>query len=178
MLQLRHWQLFLFMVLPTFLPIPSPVREMVHLVSLTLYFLWLYAIIHEGQPKLKQYGLPPLKERSVKIHLSALFVFFLVSILMPESSVDSEQGFLTGLLRGILFLPSVLLFFYILYAFFYVLISTAVMLARLEYHQDADFTDYLTNTLMLMVLFGGIWFVQPRLNREFAEPSMGDMLTH
>ncbi len=178
MLQLKHWQLFLFMVLPAVIPIPSPLRGVVHLVSLTLYFLWIYAIIHEGQPKLKQYQLPLLKEGRVKWHLRVLFVFVLLSILMPESSVKQELGFLDGLLNGILLVPSLLLFLYIFYAFFYVLISTAVMLARLEYRQDADFADYLTNTLMLMVLFGGIWFVQPRLNREFAEPPIRDVLTH
>lgn len=178
MLQLKHWQLFLCMVLPAVLPVPSPFKGIVHLLALTLYFLWLYAIIHEGQPKLKQYGLPPLKERSVKFHLSALFVFTLLSILMPESGMDAERGAFTVLLQGILFLPSILLFFYVIYAFFYVLIATAVMLARLEYRQDADFTDYLTNTLMLMVLFGGIWFVQPRLNREFEQESLQDIPSH
>lgn len=124
----------------------------------------------EGHRKLSAWGQRTLNEVRVKRYLVILYAFILLSILISGLSSKSEEGALATLLNGFLWLPTLLLFLFLFFTFCYVLLSTAVLLARLEYREDAEFADYLTNTLMLVLLFGGIWIIQPKLNDIFATP--------
>jgi hypothetical protein len=170
MLLLKHWQIFLLMVLPGFLALPGWVGTVLHLLATSAFFLWLTAMHTEGHRKLSAWGLRTLNEARVKRFLVILYGFILLSILISGLSSEGEQSPFARLLNGFMWLPTLLLFLFLFFAFCYVLLSTAVLLARLEYRQDAEFADYLTNTLMLLLLFGGIWIIQPKLNNIFAAP--------
>ena len=167
MLLLKHWQIFLLMVLPGFLALPGWIGTVLHLIGASVFFLWLTAMHYEGHRKLSAWGVRTLNETRVRRFLAILYGFILLSILIAGFASGAEQGPLASLLNGFLWLPTLLLFLFLFFAFCYVLISTAVLLARLEYRQDAEFADYLTNTLMLVLLFGGIWIIQPKLNDIF-----------
>jgi hypothetical protein len=163
---MKHWQLFLLMILPSFWVSPSPLQEIVRLIGATFYFLWLFAIAHYSQEKLVRYGLTTMNEKKVKTNLIVLLIFIWISILIPSNS-EGDSSIYT--LFPILYLPTALVFMYIFYAFFQVLFYTAKTIAKLELRREVTFADYGIHVVLLALLFFWIWALQPKLNKEFAE---------
>lgn len=69
-------------------------------------------------------------------------------------------------------MPLALLYFYLVYAFFYILYYCAKLIAVLELRREVSFSDYGMNILLLSLLSFWIWFLQIRLNKEFAEEKL------
>ncbi len=167
---MKHWQLFLLMVVPTVWVSPSPLQEVIHLIGIVFYFLWIYALTFLGQEKLISYGLKPMNFNLLKINLIVLFGFMAIAILLPRSNEDNNSIF--SYIAPFLSVPLALLYFYLVYAFFYILYYCAKLIAVLELRREVSFSDYGMNILLLSLLSFWIWFLQPRLNKEFAEEKL------
>lgn len=163
---MKHWQVFLLMILPTFLSLPSPFSELSHLCATVFSFLWLYALAEFGQAKLKEFQLQPLNLKKFKWHLYSLISFMVLAIFIPDGNSNEGLGWFSWI-NPILYFPTLLLFLYIFYCFFYILIYIGKLLAKLEYKQEVTFWDSLTHILLFLVMYVWIWFLQPRLNKLF-----------
>ncbi len=168
---MKHWQLFLLMVLPTVWVSPSPLQEVIHLMGIVFYCLWIYGLAFLGQEKLKTYGLKPMNFNVLKTNLVALFGFMIIAILLPSGNEENSDS-IFSYIAPFLSVPLALLYFYLLYAFSYILYYCAKLIAILELRREVSFADYGMNLLLLSLLSFWIWFLQPRLNKEFAEEKL------
>lgn len=165
---MKHWQVFLVMILPTFLNLPTPLAELLHLCATVFSFLWLYALAKFGQVKLNEFGLQPLNFSKFKWHLYSLSFFMAIAIFFP--SENTEQGFSWfDLISPVLYFPTLLLFLYIFYSFFYILFYIGKLLAQLEYRHEVGFWESGVHILLFLVMYVWIWFLQPRINKLFVE---------
>jgi hypothetical protein len=157
-LLLKHWQLFLLVVLTGTWVSPSPLKEIINMISVVTFTLWAYAIIVQGQQKLLSVGnyTPNLSllRFNIILILTAIVTSFFVS-------VESENP--------IFIIPLIILSFYLVFAILYCIYIIAKIIKSIELNREAEFGDCIGYLLLIFFFFIGVWILQPKLNKIFSE---------
>ena len=161
-LNFKHWQLFILIVLTGAWTSPSPLQEIIRFIGLTTFLIWIYAIGIYGQIKLDSLKLPTLKTKLFKINIIAFPILLIIlGLIAPERNYGTEFSLLE-----IVLIPFGL---YMFYALFYCIIFACRTLSMIELKKEVNFSDYLGNFFLMLFLIIGIWILQPKITKLIAE---------
>lgn len=164
-LKLKHWQLFVLIVLTGAWTSPSPLKEIINSIGLFTFVIWIYAIGFYGQEKLESLKLPTLNTKLFKINIILFPILLIIYLfLSPEQTADNTQTEFDT--RTILLIP---ITFYMFFALFQTIIFACKTLAILELKREVKFSDYLLNFILILFLIIGIWILQPKVTKLIAE---------
>lgn len=164
-LKFKHWQLFILIVLTGAWTSPSPLNEIINLIALVSFSIWIYAIGIYGQEKLESLKIPSLNIKLFKINI-VLFPILLVAsfLLSPEQAAENIQPEFNTL--EMLRVP---ISFYMLFAFFQIIVFSSKTLTMIELERKVKLSDYLGNLILFLFLVIGIWVLQPKITRLIAK---------
>jgi hypothetical protein len=155
----KHWQLFLFIVLPAAWISPSPLEEIINSISIIVSAIWIYAIGVFGYEKIQALGLREMNIKFFKISIVAGTVVLLLVLFFP-SEKESFYGFVN--------IPLIIALMYSLFSIVYTTIFACKILVTIEQKRNAITNDWLGMFMLMIFLFIGIWFIQPKVNRLIA----------
>jgi hypothetical protein len=155
-LTLKHWHLFLLIVICGAWTSPSPLKEIINSIAVLTFSLWIYAIGVYGQEKIAQLGLSPMNVKLFKINAFIMGLFFIIGLFFFSETEPTTSD--TFELEDI---PVLYLFF----AIFQTIIFACKTLSKVELRKEVSFGDYFPNLLLLFFFFIGVWFLQPKVNR-------------
>ena len=164
-LSFKHWQLFLLIVICGAWTSPSPLKEVIHTVSIVTFTIWIYAIGTYGQDRIGRLGLKPMNVKLFKanvIIVGALFLILLFNSAMQEKGSESIDATNNFDLKDIIF---ILLGIYVLFAFFHPILFVCKTIAKIELQREVSVGDYFTNLILMFFFFIGVWILQPRITR-------------
>lgn len=167
LLRAKHWQLFMLMygiqiIVVIFndfdyeyrkITLGTAIDLMGMFIGIGTFLLWLWNIVIN----LNQNLLTKLNRRPFKIGLYLLSLNILLTTILIIG--DSSEVFLLVLS---------LLSFGIL---IYIVLFSAKTLKTIELGREASVSEYIGDFLLFIVFPLGIWFLQPRINKEFQNPT-------
>src|SRR5258706_4213749 len=106
-LNVKHWQLFLLVVIPGAWTSPSPLKEIINSIAVITFLIWIYSIGKSGHDKLKDRGIGPLNFGLFKINILLIPILIVLIYLLDTGTEDFE-------LIDIITVPATL---YLLFAF-------------------------------------------------------------
>lgn len=161
-LNLKHWQLFILIVLTGAWTSPSPLQEIIRFIGLTTFLIWIYSIGIYGQIKLESLKLPTLKTKLFKLNIVAFPILLLfLGLISPERNYGTELSFLE-----IILIPFGI---YMFFALIYSVVFACKTITMIELKKEVNFSDYLGNFLLMLFLIIGIWILQPKITKLIAE---------
>jgi|SRR5690554_5546510 len=164
-LKLKHWQLFILIILTGAWTSPSPLKEIINSIGLFTFVIWIYAIGYYGQEKLKSLKLPTLNTKLFNINIVLFPILLIIYLfLSPELTADNIQTEFDT--RTILLIPITL---YLFFALFQTIVFACKTLAMIELKREVTFSDYLLNFILTLFLMIGIWILQPEITKLIAE---------
>ena len=164
-LKFKHWQLFILIVLTAGWTSPSPLQEIVRLIGLTVFLIWVYTIGIYGQEKLESLKLPTLNTKFFKINIVLFPILLIISFLLsPEQTAENTQAGFNA--QTILLIP---ISIYMFFALFQTIVFSCKTLAMIELKRDVKFSDYLVNLILILFLIIGVWILQPKITKLIAE---------
>jgi hypothetical protein len=164
-LHLKHWQLFLLIVVPLVLDFSWPIVDVVvDYCSFICFAMWMYAIGVYGQEKIAAAGMASRKTLLFRINLIILplvifLCYYAMSYIVKRN--ESEEFTMRLLYIGVLTCA----IFVIIQPLFFV----AKTLATLELRREPAFNEYVVHVLAIVFLFVGIWVIQPRIKQLIQE---------
>jgi hypothetical protein len=158
-LTIKHWQLVAVIILPAILFSDTSLREIAGAICGLLFLLWIYSIGYLGQKQIRSIGLRPMNLKLFQANVLLLPILILLSRLPLFSGDQSNMLDLVEMMLGL----------YSAFAAFQVLLFAGKTIAELEYRRQVSFGEYFMNFLQIIVFILGIWTLQPRINRQFAE---------
>jgi hypothetical protein len=160
-LKLRHWQLFLMLLLPTVLcflfkiSFERLVVAGIVLFTIGILFFWMYSITSWSNRYLSQSRKKNLIPYTVGLLLPAIEVLLVIILYFPTLKTDTPTA--PPVWLGPLHIVAMIGVFYCLW-------FTARQFKSLMEKENADFIN-LGNLLFLFWIFPlGIWIIQPNVN--------------
>lgn len=174
-LKLKHWELFLMLLLPTAMTLLSGISLLplvvasIGLFMLLVLFLWMYSIgswSNQHLPEVQRRS-PVLFATSLAIPLIYLLMY--IFVYLPQL-VDGPP-----VQPPIWLLPMHMLSMAgIFYGFWY----TARQLKSLQENEEADFLIFSSTFFLLFIFPLGVWLIQPSVNQLYHKleqsPNSGD----
>lgn len=170
-LRLRHWELFLMLVLPTALclllriPLEGLVIASIALFLMLVLFAWMFSIGAWANRLL-----PPERRRGLLLYgagfiLPVVYLLMYIILVLPviESGTPPEQPPLWMLPMHLLSMAGI----------FYGLWFTAKQFKSLQAKEDADFLIFSSMFFLLFIFPFGVWIIQPSVNQLFARLDPG-----
>ena len=162
-LKLKHWELFLMLVLPTAMtltfgiPLKPLVVATIGLFLLLVLFLWMFSIgawANARLPEAQRHSPLPF---AAGLALPLLYLLMYIFLYIPEL----EQG---GAPQRppLWLLPMHMLS---MVGIFYGLWYTARQLKSLQENEQADFMIFSSTFFLLFIFPLGIWLIQPAVNQ-------------
>lgn len=164
-LTFKHWQLFLLIVIPRFLTLPSPLGEIIHLISLVTFTIWIYSIGVYGQERVAILGLPNLDIKKFKTNIILITILLIIIYILPQdqNAYDTESE---SSLHLKLLIPVLLYFFFVIIQ---AVIFVCKTLAIIELKREVTFGDYFVNLILIGFLMIGVWVIQPKVTKLIAD---------
>jgi hypothetical protein len=163
-LSLKHWQLFLLIVITAAWSSTGPLSEIIHSVSLVTFTCWIYSIGIYGQERVEALHLPTLNTTLFKINIFLFPLLLIIGLIIaPEQTMDTQTEFN---LRAIIFIPIVL---YCMFAGFHIVMFAFKTLATIELKREVTFDDYVLNLILTGIFIFGIWILQPKITTLIAD---------
>lgn len=157
-LSLRHWQLFILIVILGAWTSPSPLKEIINFISIATFATWIYSVGLYGQEKIKILGLESMKLTMFKITtLSIPIIFILLWTISPLKEDEGNWGIATILL-GLLSVD-------LIYAVIYSIYFAAKTIVTVEKAKPVEFNDYIGTIILTVLFLVGVWIIQPKVNR-------------
>ena len=154
---IKHWQLFLLVVLTGFWVSPSPLKEIINMISIITFTIWAYAIVVQGQEKLQKFG------------YCKNLIFFKSNIVLIATTMTVSLFISDELESTIMVIFLILFSIYLLFAIFYCIYLVAKTIKSVEMNKKAGFKDYNGYLLLIFFFFIGVWVLQPKVNRIFSD---------
>ena len=154
-LNFKHWHLFILIVLLGAWTSPSPLKEIINSIAGLTFLTWIYSIGVFGQEKLKELGLQTSDTKFFKINIFLIALLTVTINLFSKETTDFE-------ISDIIIVPFAL---YLIFSIFYTAIFAIKTLTKIELKKEIEFSDWILNFIMLIILFVGIWFIQPKVNK-------------
>ncbi|MDW3196841.1 MAG: hypothetical protein R8G66_30980 [Cytophagales bacterium] len=156
LLKLKHWQIFIILLLASFMSRFTWVgneflNTVLNLIGTLLYMIWYFAI-----------GLEITERLPKKVELpKTLFIIngFVVICSFVTLAMFFDGSFESNGLLGFIW---VVYFMYALFQFFF---YPAKALNSNELEKEAGFGDYFGDFFLMLFWPIGIWWIQPRLNK-------------
>ena len=164
-LKLRHWELFLMLVLPTAMtltfgiPLKPLVIATIGLFLLLVLFLWMFSIGAWANARLPETQRHSPVPYAFGLALPLLYLLMYIFLYIPEL----EQG---GAPQRppLWLLPMHMLS---MVGIFYGLWYTARQLKSLQESEEADFMIFSSTFFLLFIFPLGIWLIQPSVNQLY-----------
>ncbi len=187
-LRMKHWQLFLLMVgIPIIiefigLGIMFTTRDPKSMFFVFPLIMFFSILINLGWLNALGINLTKKLPETVKMKLNK-FKWFLY---FPMIYMLILSVFILGILNGLSFglIPTPLLFLIILpihlfsmFCLFYCLYYISKTLKAVELQRPVIFNDYAGEFFLLWFFPIGLWIIQPRINKLFAESSTASVLS-
>ena len=160
---LKHWQLFLLIVITGAWSPPSPMKEVFNSVSIISFSIWINSIVIFGHKKIKQLGLSVFDLKLFKINILFGPIFLIIcmvtlsnKVIEPELKFDLLSAFL------------ILLCLYSIFAILYCIYLACKSIALIELRRHVAFGDYFPNLIMIVFFIFGVWILQPKITRLIA----------
>lgn len=155
-LSAKHWQIFLILLIGSFLinftiEFDLTLTVLLRAVGILIYYSW-YLFIGHG---LFEY-LPKKIELNYNLFVTNFFVWMAAYVAIIIYSDGSGMTF-----TGLAAIPM----FYVLYAIVHVFLFPARVLKSVEIKHKASFSQYIFHVLMMIFWPIGVWFLQPRINK-------------
>jgi hypothetical protein len=163
-LSFKHWQLFILIFIAGAWVSPSPLKEIVHSISIVSFSIWIYSIGVYGHDRIQQLGLPAMNLKLFKVNALLVPVLLFVALFFVAKQTEDTNA--TSNLLTIIFTPITL---YLFFAIFQTVIFACKTLATLELKREVIFSDYSTNLLLMIFIFVGVWILQPKITRLIAD---------
>lgn len=161
-LTLKHWQLFLLIVICGAWVSPSPLREIINGIAVITSWCWIFAIGKYGDLRIKESGIKPLNVKFFTFNLVIMAIFFSILLIQLVSPVIRMSDTF-----HIWQIPFDLLFLYFAFGAIQTTLFVCKTIVTIESRREVSFSDYFPTFLLMLFLFIGIWFIQPRVNRIF-----------
>ena len=161
-LTLKHWQLFLLILIPPSLNLESPWGEILGSISLLTLFAWIYAIGFYGQEIIVNRGLKTDNFIYFKFNTLLSCFYFLIAISLEQNEkikIDMKFDLKT--------IVVLIIGFYCLFAAFQAILFVCRTLVTIEQNRNVILSDYFVTFVLIGNFIFGIWFVQPRINKIF-----------
>jgi hypothetical protein len=162
-LTLKHWQLFLLIVICGAWVSPSPLREIINGISFITCFCWIFAIGKYGDLRIKELGIKPLNVRLFTFNLVLIAIFFAILLIQSVSPFIPVSDTFT-----IWQIPFDLLLLYFVVAAIQTLLFACKTMVTIESRREVSFSNYFPTFLLMLFLFIGVWIIQPRVYRIFS----------
>jgi len=162
-LALKHWHLFLLIIICGAWTSPSPLKEIINSIAVVTFSLWIYAIGVYGQERIAELGLNSMNVKLFKINVLIIGVFFLIGLLFFNDSEPTRSD--TIELKDV---PLIIGGLYLLFAIFQTIVFACKTITKIELRKEVSFGDYFTNLLLMFFFFIGVWILQPKVNKFFA----------
>lgn len=162
LLKIKHWQLFILMILPSTWESPSPLKEIVHFFSIFFYLSWIYSIGVCGYRKNK---LRLDNTLNINLH-NVCYIFLLIAyVVVVICAVYFEFVFTNSTVAEAFNTGMALISFG---GFLYLTYFAASLMLLLTY-KNLPFKFHTFKYVFLFCFFMfGIWYIQPRINNLFA----------
>ncbi len=166
-LRLRHWELFLMLVLPTLLcfmfgiPFRGIVIASIALFLMIVLFAWMFSIgawSNAHLPAERQRG---LLLYGIGLVLPIVYLLLYIILVMPvlESNTPPSQPPVWILPMHMLSMAGV----------FYGIWFTAKQFKSLQENEDANFLIFSSMFFLLFIFPLGVWIIQPSVNELYAK---------
>lgn len=166
-LKLKHWQIFIVMIIAfTLMNTSVEGDSMVSGILVTIGgLIWFGWMLLTGNSLFQL--LPARIKMNHALYLINSFLWLSTYVIIMILSNGEGMTF-----DGLVAIP----FFYIVFAFLHFFAFPAKVLVSLEKDGVASFGEYFGTALLIFFLPIGIWFVQPRINKV-ADKSASDSET-
>ena len=170
-LRLRHWELFLMLVLPTALcllfrvPFKGLVIASIALFLMLVLFAWMFSIGAWANALLPEERRRGLLLYGAGLALPIIYLLLYIILVLPvvESGTPPDQPPPWMLPMHLLSMAGV----------FYGIWFTAKQFKSLQESQDADFLIFSSMFFLLFIFPLAVWIIQPSVNRLFASLDPG-----
>jgi len=165
LLTVKHWQLFLLLLIYGFWFFESPLFDTVNYLGLILFVLWAFSIGYYSQEQIVRLGLRPMNAPLLICNT----IFILFTILTAKF-----YAVLPGAIDKVMDVTLPVLILLAIVAGLHILLFAAKALAKIEGQREVSIKDYFTNFLLIGVFIWGIWVLQPKINKLIALPHRVD----
>jgi len=191
-LKLKHWQLFSLMILPFILMEIELINIMrngidsvmniiaypiVMIFSFAIFMSWFYGLGKNLYKKLPE---------SVEMNLTKFKILFFIPVIYISGIILFAVAMAFGV-KAIQFPDNGIILIIIplhllsMFGMFYCLYFNAKTMKSVEWQRPVTFSDYAGEFFLIWFFPLGIWFIQPRINKLFAETqenSADEIVTH
>lgn len=183
LLLLKHWQLFLLLIsgpvivfFLTFVMIASNyiggttfiLMQLLTLCTMSIFFFWLYTLATNLNRKLPD--VMPMNINRFKVFWAIPFLYIvLIYAFMMFTIPFISNGNIPNPFIFLLIFP---LHLFSMFCIFYCLYFVAKSLKAVELQRKVSSGDYIGEFFTLWFFPIGIWFIQPRVNKLFAEDNV------
>ncbi len=174
-LTIRHWQLFLILVVIPFMMnfiiiLPSVFNykimvatlPLLIMIPISLFLTWFYALGTNLHKKLPQTITMNLKRFKVLIFIPILYILALLLLIGVLLNISSGN-----LLNPIIFVLIFPAHFFSMFCIFYCIYFNAKILKTVEWQKPVTFSDFAGEFFLIWFFPIGIWIIQPRINKLF-----------
>jgi hypothetical protein len=161
LLTLKHWQLFLLLLIYGFWFFESPLFDTVNYLALILFVLWAFSISYYSQVQIVRFGLRRMN--TPLLICNTVFILFTILTAKFYSVLPIGIYKVIDVTLPVLILVAIV-------AVFHILLFAAKALAKIECQREVTLNDYFTNFLLIGVFIWGIWVLQPKINKLIALP--------
>ena len=157
-ISLKHWQLFILIIMPLAWTADSSYDNFINLIGIIIFSLWIYGIGLLGFKNIFEYDIVNLDIKKFKKNSVAaiimLIILFLLHIMEQFGYTDNDTQIIIIPVGG-----------YFIYSFLYIIVFSSKVLTILELRRKVTISDYFWNLFLMLNLFIGIWFLQPKINK-------------
>lgn len=158
LLKIKHWQLFLIFLIPSYFVNSSLKMIIVTEFVLILYSLWIYSVGVLGQLKIAELGLIKLKTTYFTINCTLIPLLWLI-IRSFQQFPDYWNGFF--LQRSFLIISGL----YFLFSLFHITYYTSKTISIFDKKRKVKFHELALTMTGLLLFPIGVWFIQPKINK-------------
>jgi hypothetical protein len=159
LLQIKTWKLFSIFILVLLFSWSETFESFLAPFIVLLWFFWVISIGYNGQDFLNGITINWLTKSKFIKRVGILLLVVILELFMPDQNNNYTNSFLL--------ITNIIIAFVGLYCLYYVFVSTAVVVATIEYRQKAEFWSSFGHFLRLLVFPLGVVGIQPILNKEF-----------
>ena len=160
-LDLKHWQIFIILLLPAFIPYNNPiVYKVISTLCFSFFFLWMYSIV----AVLSKNVLKDEKPKANYYNFSYLLIIFFYSTIAFTTDYGLQINSRNYTVYGIWLWPLIILILLVLWSIMYIFYFTARTIS-LSNIKITGTNDSITTNYFFAFLFNvfGVWIIQPKI---------------
>lgn len=172
-LKLRHWELFLMLVLPTALcflfqiPFKPLVVSSIGLFLMIVLFGWMFSIGTWSNSKLPEERKSSIVGYAAALAVPIVYILMYIAFVVPQISTGTPPSRPPAWMMPMHMLSMA--------GIFYGIWFTARKFKSLLENQDADFLIFSSTFFLLFIFPLGVWIIQPSVNSLYHKLTPSEM---